>query len=298
MSRNPYRHERSSLMMNFLRESGWNSDPYTAGVVPDWNARYPKIPIVADGRPCKVHRETGVTTPSDARAKRCPECYTDRGRGTTLIDLTRKIGDRADFLQVKAATIGPDGKLPSRIELGSGLDSTISGIVDAAMRGSAIPIVLFASENDGDGSPSDQGFAVFFDAAPFIREYGCVPTTLEPFKNGQAPPVYCKLTSRKISGVPGGTKAAREAVQAYEQYGLPLPRGKWERRAEGFEKGFDAKGRYWSSPYGVHYTEVRISLSACGIKRANWVPMNLGDLPQFIEKNDWRSLSWGDDLIG
>lgn len=293
--RNSDRGGRSSLVTSILVNSGWSQDPYATSVIPEWNDRYPDLPIVADGRACKMHRDEGVTTPDDHRAMSCPDCFTDRGRGTTLIDLVRKTGEtihRSDFLSVKCATIGSDGKLPSRIDLGTGNETTIQAIESAAMAGSAIPVVLFASEDNEDGEPSDQGFAVFVDVGPFIREHGTVSVDLDGYGRGQAPPCYVALSSRRITGIPGGNKVAHAAVTAHETEGEQLPPGKWYTRADGFVPHFDEKGRYWSKPYAVHYSELRISLSACGIKRKSWIPMNARDLAAFVDAQDWDTMSF------
>ena len=287
---------RSSMVAGVLSDKSWQSDPYTAGTVDDWSDRYPKVPIVADGRPCKHHRDLGVTTPNDRRAKNCEDCFSVKGRGTTLIDLTRKVGktiSRTDFLSIKTGKIGKDGKFPSRIDLSTGRPETIAAIVDAVERGSSVPVVFWISADDYDKSPNENGFAIFVDVAPIIRAYGVAPLQLEPYKRGQAPACYVAKSSRRITGVPGGTKEARLAVQRFEQYGTPLPGGKWHARSEAWEgPHFDEAGQYWSTPYAVHYSEFRISLSACGIKRADWTPCHLSGLASFVEMQDWDDMSF------
>ena len=302
MQRNPHRSGRSALVTRALVDSGWSQDPYTARVIPEWKHRYPDLPIVADGRPCKAHRDAGVTSPDDPRALNCDDCYVDRGRGTTLIDLVRRDTsgglNRADFLSIKTGKIGADGKLPSRIDLGTGNVETIRAIETAALGGSSIPVLFFASEDTEDGEPSEDGYAVFVNVAPFIREHGCVPISTEGYGRGQAPPCYVALSSRRITGVPGGNKAASKAVQAHETMGLPLPPGKWYKRAHNFKPGFDDKGRFWSKPYAVHYSELRFSLSACGIKREHWKRVNLSDIARFVDSHDWDEMALsGEDGI-
>lgn len=232
-------------------ENGWGRDPYTVpGAIPTWDHRFPNLALVADGR-----EVTG---------------FTNRGRGTTAFDMFRSVNDggilRMDFLSLKTARIAPDGKLPSKIELSTGLDTTISALIEGIDAGASLPTLVWASEDD-----TEEGFAIFLDLAEVLRG-GIVGIEDYPengYGRGKAPAAYYKWSAARKCG----------------------DKGKWNARADDVFPYVDDKGRKWTAPDRVCYPELVISLAAIGIKRNAWVPVSLCDLASFVEQAPWADLS-------
>lgn len=263
MARETWRVNRSNLVSRALEGCfGWCRDPYSAGTVAEWRHRFPNLPIVADGRD-----ETG---------------HTRAGRGTTAFDLfrVREVRGmlRADFLSIKTDTIGSDGKLPSKLELSTGNETTLRAILEGIERGASLPTIVFASENDENGDPTEDGFAIFVDLAPILRG-GIAPIEAGPYGKGQAPEAYFKWSSAR----PCGGKAKKLARE-----GLDFPH-------------VDEQGRKWIAADKVCYPELVVSLSKLGIKRSSWIPCNIRDLAHLCEDQDWGRMAFGegwDELVG
>ncbi len=284
MGRSGDRNARSNLIMRVLEGvNGWNRDPYAVKAGETWRKRFPNLPFVADGREC-----TG---------------YTRAGRGTTAFDLFRSFEVHAgpngestvvvgsDFLSIKTDQIGDDNKLPSKIELSTGLDRTLEAILEGVRNGASLPTLLFCSKTEDD-RPSPYGVALFLDLAPILRQ-GVASIDEQPeggYKKGKAPLCYYKWSSaRKCGGGDGGNRGDESCdygarLLHFEQTDVPF---------------YDAQGRKWTAPDKVHYPELVISLSQLGIKRAHWREVHVSDLPQFLEEQDWAGMA-GEDatLIG
>lgn len=253
MSRTGYRIGRSNLVSRAIEgQNGWNRDPYEVNAVPTWVSRFPKLPIVADGR-----EETG---------------FTRAGRGTTAFDLFRTVNAggiiRTDFLSIKTDTIGPDGKLPSKVELSTGNVETLSALLDGIQRGASLATVIFASENDAEGDPSPYGLALALDLGQVLRD-GIAPIEAGPYGKGQAPPAYFRWSSPRPCGGKG-KRILRE--------NLDFPH-------------FDEQGRKWVAPDKVCYSELVCSLSGLGFVRSSWDVAHVSDLPGMLERLDWNTLS-------
>ncbi len=263
MERKTWRVNRSNLASRAIEGCfGWCRDPYTAEVVPEWTARFPNLPIVADGR-----EETG---------------HTRAGRGTTAFDLFRRIdgrdaqdrvvrGIRVDFLSIKTDTIASDGKLPSKLELSTGNEATLRAILEGIERGAALPTIVFASENDENGDPMEEGFAIFLDLGPILRR-GIAGIDNGPYGKGEAPEAYFKWSSAR----PCGGKAKK---LAREDYDFPH---------------VDEQGRRWIAADKVCYSELVVSLSSLGYKRSHWIPCQISDLARLCEDQDWNRMALGE----
>ena len=250
MSRNTLRNGRSAAVSRVIEgENGWNRDPYDVpNAVRTWTDRFPNLPIVADGR-----EVTG---------------WNPAGRGTTAFDLFRARPGFVDFLSIKTDTIGSDGKLPSKLELSTGNDSTLRAILEGIEGGSALPTLVFASENDENGDPEPDGLALFLDLGPVLRG-GIAPIGGGPYGKGEAPPAYYKWSS--------GRKCGGDA--------------KWLTRAGLDFPHVDEQGRQWVAPDRVCYPELVVSLSALGLRRSDWTQILIYRLAALIEGRDWNTLS-------
>lgn len=230
---------------------GWNRDPYAVSAVEKWSQRFPNLPIVADGR-----EVTG---------------FTRAGRGTTAFDLFRRrlTGGlvRVDFLSIKTDTIGSDGKLPSKLELSTGNESTLRALLEGIEAGASLPTLVFASENDEAGEPKEEGVAIFLDLAPILRR-GIASIDQGPYGKGEAPDAYYKWSSARPCGGKG-KKVARE--------GWTFPH-------------VDEQGRKWIAPDKVCYSELVVSLSSLGYSRENWTPVATWQLGDFVENQDWSQI--------
>ncbi len=291
MGRSPDRNARSNLIMRVLEgQNGWDRSPHNVKAGPEWVKRFPNLPFVRDGR-----EETGNT-----RA----------GRGTTAFDLFRSFETevevnwgretvsevvRSDFLSVKTDNIGDDNKLPSKIELSTGLDRTLEALMEGVQNGASIPTLLFCSkteENEQGEYPSPWGLVLFLDLAPILRQ-GVASIWEQPeggYGKGKAPLCYYKWSSaRKCGGGDGGNRGDESC-----DYGARLLH--FEQSADPF---YDSMGRKWSAPDKVHYPELVISLSQLGIKRSSWREIHVSELADFLEEQDWQTMS-GDNgtLIG
>lgn len=256
MVRNTLRVNRSNEVSRAIEgRFGWFRDPYAAEAVASWVAAFPNLPIVADGR-----EETGMT-----RA----------GRGTTAFDLFRSVVaggvKRVDFLSIKTDTIGSDGKLPSKLELSTGNETTLNALLDGINNGAAYPTIVFASENDENGDPCDEGFAIFLDLAPILRA-GIAGIEHGPYGKGQAPEAYFKWSSARPCGGKH-KKLARESME------FPC---------------VDEQGRKWIAADRVCYPELVVSLSKLGIKRSSWIPCRMSDLARLCEDQDWDTMAYGE----
>lgn len=253
MSRRTMRADRSNLVSRELEgRNGWSRDPYEAKIIPDWLHRFPNLALVADGR-----EETG---------------FTRAGRGTTAFDLFRQVNAggilRSDFLSIKTDTICSDGKLPSKIELSTGNQTTLAALLEGINRGAALPTVFFVSENDENGDPLEDGFAIFLDLAPILRR-GIAPIESGPYGKGEAPEAYFKWSAaRKCGG------KAKHLLRA----DLEFPH-------------IDAQGRRWVAADKVCYPELVVSLSKLGIRRSSWYSVNMSDLQAMCEAQDWDRMS-------
>lgn len=250
MARNPHRIGRATAVSEAIEgRNGWSRDPYEAGVIAEWRRIWPDLPVVADGR-----EETG---------------FTRAGRGTTAFDLFRtvEVGGgvlRSDFLSLKTDTIGSDGKLPSKLELSTGNEGTLRALLAGIESGGSLYTLVFASVNDEDGNPSDEGFALFLDLAPILRA-GIAGIESGPYAKGQAPEAYFKWSSAR----PCGGKAKHLA------------------RADRTFPYVDEQGRKWIAADKVCYPELIVSLASLGIKRSSWIPCRMSDLPGMLETQDW-----------
>lgn len=249
------RFSRSGVVSGFMEgRYGWNRDPYDAGVIPAWYDRWPDLPIVADGR-----EVTG---------------YTKKGRGTTAFDLFRQVESggllRDDFLSIKTITIEKSGKLASKIEVSTGNVETVDALVSGVQAGASLPTVIFASRNNFDGTIAHDGMALFLDLGPIIRK-GIADVNGGPYGPGKAPPCYFKWSSRRPCG------------------------GKYKHKArEGKEYPYiDEQGRKWSASNYVHYRELVVSLSACGLDRSSWIPCHISKLADFVEIQGWDAMNLG-----
>ena len=250
-----YRTERSNLVSRTCEgRNGWFRDPHEAKVIPDWAHRFPNLPLVADGR-----EETG---------------YSRAGRGTTAFDLFRRVDIggiyRVDFLSIKTDTIGSDGKLPSKLELSTGRLETLVALLEGIHSGSALPTVVFVSENDEFGEPLEDGFAIFLDLAPILRR-GIASIEHGPYAKGKAPEAYFKWSSAR----PCGGKS-KHLVRADREFPY-----------------VDEENRRWISPDKVCYPELVVSLSSLGLRRSDWRPINVRDLPEFVQAQDWDMMAYG-----
>lgn len=253
MARTGYRIGRSNLVSTAIEgRNGWDRDPYAVGAVPTWVERFPGLPMVADGRE--------VTH------------FTRAGRGTTAFDLFRQVEScgiiRTDFLSLKTDTIGPDGKLPSKVELATGNVETLSALLDGINRGAALPTLVFASENDDNGDPLLDGFAIVIDLGEVLRN-GIAPIEAGPYGKGQAPPAYFRWSAARPCGGKG-KRILRE--------NLTFPH-------------IDEQGRRWVAPDKVCYSELVCSFAGLGLTRADWRPVHVSDLPGLVETLDWNILS-------
>lgn len=269
------RHSRESTVAGALvGRNGWRRDPYSVpGMVAHLARVNPDLPIVSDGP-------------------------TAAGRGTTRDDLfrARQIAPGIvahDMLSIKTGEIKGKGSKPSQVDLVTGnnaLPAVLAGIFD---HGASYHSLIWASRKSGDR----EGWAVMLDLAPHLREIrGAIPVSPSGgFGRGKAPAIYIK-TQPRLSGIPGGNKAARRAVQAFEQSGTPLPPGKWYTRKDldfpHVAESVDFRGgsiplKVWENPYTVRYGSLHVSLHACGITQSDWTPMDAADLPAFVEAHNW-----------
>jgi len=261
------RDQRSNAVSGVLEESsgGWSRDPYGACVVPVWVERFPGLALVADGRD-----STGNTR---------------RGRGTTGFDLFRKVGERADFLSIKTETIEKTGRLPSKVSLSTGNESTLSGLLAGIMAGNALPTVIFASKNGEDG-PELDGKALFVDLGEKIREASGFLSSYRADKGHKA--VAARLLGTEAGNVeadrldklvsdvsshgvipcaPDGGFRKGEAPVCYFKWSSRRKCGGKHKKRSREGKTFpyvDEQGRKWSAPDYVHYRELVVSLSAMG----------------------------------
>lgn len=246
------RNERANLVSRTVEgRFGWVRDPYDAPeAVAHWKYRFPSLPIVADGR-----ESTG---------------FTRAGRGTTAFDLFRMVNDggllRCDFLSLKTDTIADDGKLPSKIELATGNPVTMQAILDGINNGASLPTMLFCSPNDFNGEPMPDGVGLFLDLGPILRG-GVAGIEGGPYARGKAPPAYFKWSSARKTG--GGSKG--EIVRG----DLEFPH-------------VDEQGRKWLAFDRVCYPELIVSLAALGISRRDWTEMSVGEIPAFLEAQEWE----------
>jgi hypothetical protein len=131
--------------------------------------------------------------------------------------------------------------------------------------------VVFVSENDDLGEPTDEGFAIFLDLAPILRG-GIADIEQGPYGKGCAPEAYFKWSSAR----PCGGKAKHIA------------------RAELTFPHVDEQGRKWLAPDKVCYPELVVSLAKLGIKRSSWIPCHLRDLPALCEAQNWDVMAYGE----
>ena len=140
---------RSNLVSRSIEgRKGWSRDPYDAGVIKDWYSRFPNLPIVADGRRCKVCRDKLDNGQSPLA---CKDCYSAAGRGTNGFDLFRVVNSRADFLSIKTETIGSKGELPSKLSLSTGNEGTLNALLEGIYAGNDLPTVVFAAKKPVTG---------------------------------------------------------------------------------------------------------------------------------------------------
>jgi hypothetical protein len=170
------------------------------------------------------------------------------------------------------------------------LPAVLAGIFD---HNASYVSLIWASKSSGDR----EGFAVILDLAPFLRSLeGAIPVSpAGGFGRGKAPPIYVK-TQPRITGIPGGNRAAREAVIRHERDGVALPPGKWFNRRDlefpHVDESVEFRGgtiplKVWDTPYRVRYGSLHVSLHACGISQSRWTPLHVDDLPEFVEAYNW-----------
>lgn len=248
-----YRNGRANLVSWAIEgHFGWSRDPRAVGAGPTWDYRFPNLPFVRDGR-----EETGNT-----RA----------GRGTTAFDLFRQVETsgylRTDFLSIKTEAIAADGKLPSKLDLSTGNVGTLDALLEGINNGVALPTVVFASENDENGDAVPDGLALVLDLGPVLR--GEIPFAPEGgFGKGEAPDAYFRWSSARSSG-----KAGKHFAR--EEWSFPC---------------VDEQGRRWVAPDRVQYSELVCSLSSLGIRRGDWTPVHVNQLPAFVETMNWSEMS-------
>lgn len=265
-----HRSDRGDTISYLLEGAGWDRD--VQGYEQPWNSRFPGLPIVADGREI-----TGKTR---------------KGRGTTVFDLFRKantykgknlrgdsiVVERFDFLSVKTDCIEPGGSLPSRIEVSTGNQATIDGIVAGALSGASIPTLIFAGTDDGSGGFNREGKVLAVDVGRFIRDHGVAGIDEGPYTRGKAPPVYMKWSSRRACGGKGNGAAKL-------------------RRMEGQEYPYvDTQGRKWTDAGTVHYPELVVSLGRL-VTDEDWTDVTTDDLSAYVDGLPWNLWS-SDEMVG
>lgn len=197
--------------------------------------------------------------------------FTRKGRGTTGFDLFRVVDSggllRTDFLSIKTGKIEKTGKLPSKLELSTGNIETLDALIAGIAGGASLPTVVFVSRSLNGGIIDTDGLALFLELGAVLRK-GIAGVDEGPYGKGKAPPAYFKWSSRRKCG------------------------GKYKTRVGEFPQ-IDEQGRKWSAPNFVHYRELVVSLSALGISRSSWIPCSMGDLADFVECQDWDTMSLG-----
>lgn len=182
------------------------------------------------------------------------------GRGTTFIDGCRPSrGGGYNFISLKGSTIEGDGTLPNEVDLTSGVKDTMLAALSAARDGVSIPIVHYTARVV-DGEPEESGFVYCFDAGPLLAaspfNADSMPRS-EAYKKGERPAVSLKLGRPQ----PSGGKRVRHAP------------GTWGGDGWSFYPAEDK----------VRYPALTIGYSAMGVKRANWTPIHIRDLADFVE---------------
>lgn len=218
-------------------------------------------------------REAGQAVPAYEGAYRlgfvAPGAEDNKGRGTTLMDAVRvtPVGGevcRYNFLLVKGHTIGADAKLPDGADMVTGTRATIAAVIDAARRGLSLPVVHFASPNDGDGI-SEDGYALIYDAAPLIRLADNLDNRPHApghkWGRGNAPAVRVGMTPGIKSG---GRYVAHEI-------------------------GWRDDWTYAVAEDKVSYPQVQIGYHNSGLKH-RWTRANIRDIPAMVDAAfDWSA---------
>jgi len=240
--------------------------------VQTWDEQYGRygVAYVADGR-----KETG---------------FTRKGRGTTAADNARTVKtggiERTDVLSVKTDKI-EKGNFPSKIEVSTGNPDTVMALAQALESGSSLPTVIFASGENPDGTPSEEGYALFLDLGDLVRTEGITAPVVGGHGKGKAPGVYFKYGSRRNCGA-----TSRINRQAIKLYGRPQEPGKWNARENWEFPCIDERGRRWTSPWWVHYRQLIVNinkkyLSTRGLK---WVPCHVDQLADLIDSQQWGDM--------
>lgn len=191
-----------------------------------------------------------------------PGSTDNKGRGTTLMDAVRysPVGGevyRYNFLMVKGHTIGTDGKLPDGADLCTGTRTTIATVIDAARRGLPLPVIHFASPNDGD-AVDENGYVIIYDAATFIRSASNLDNRPHApghkWGRGNAPGVRVGMTPGIRSG---GRYVAHEV-------------------------GWRDDWTYATAADRVAYPQLQIGYHNAGLK-GGWTRANIRDIPAMVD---------------
>jgi hypothetical protein len=274
------RYYRQGLMSHALihqADLGWRNDWIDVpGAAADYVHRLPKVKLVADGRPCSEHARQGHTSRMDPVCMLCSLCFSTKGRGTTLFDLCRQTVRHGsilsyEWLSLKSASVGADGKLPSWLGLTTGNFSTLLRIEKALAAGTPLPTLVWASAKD-----AEVGYALALDLAVIIREHGVTPITEYPGKwaRGKAPPAWHRWGSWQGSG--------QKKTEVLAALGMEIPTGSvWTGEAE------------WAAGK-VRYPQLTVGISRKALANlgVSWYQqVHVSELAAFAETHlDWASL--------
>jgi hypothetical protein len=192
------------------------------------------------------------------------------GRGTTFIDAGRVNAEgRHNFISLKGSTIEGDNTLPNEVDLTAGVKSTMLAALDAARDGVSIPVIHYAARVV-DGEPEETGYVYAFDAAPLLAaspfNADSMPRS-EAYRKGERPAVSLKLGR----AIPSGGKRVKHTP------------GTWGGDGWSFYPAEDK----------VRYPVLTFGYAAMGVRRANWTPIHIRDLADFVESAfDWNSVGF------
>jgi hypothetical protein len=248
------------------------------------------VPYVADGRRCEACRRKIEQT--KAAVPVCPACYSAKGRGTTAIDKgrVRETGGliRVDLVSEKTDKLTKTGGFPSKVEVSTGNDKTLAALVRAANDGAAIPTVIFVSADNPDGSPSEQGYALFLDIGALIRSQG---VAVGKFTKGNAPSVWQRFGARRNCGATSRANAAA-IKNGGDGEGTPVEPGHWCKRADWDFPTIDLTGRRWSKPWYVHYPQLFVNINKKHLAKHGlaWVACHVSEVPALVEAQEWGAM--------
>lgn len=192
-----------------------------------------------------------------------------KGRGPAVFDIYRAWSPdgKPENTRLCCMSVKTESEKSSYIRLTTGGDAHMQRVINAALNGYKIPVLVYQETGD------DMGRVTVIEVSRLIQISGWPPGPLpfgERYGRGQAPAVYFSWSSVRKSGVKGNGKARERANLEYPY----------------FE---EETGIYHISPSERRYRELKVNLASIN---SGWIEgVYPEELPGIIEGLCWESLS-------